>query len=149
VGFLARSSTHAPARLDLQGGTQVTLVPKSANGGGDVTPEQLEQSVEIIRQRVNGLGVSEAEVTTQGSGGSSAIIVSVPGENRQGLEQQLSQTALLDFGPWFLKNRPPRPRRRNPVLFPLAHDNEEGEEGFVCAHRDDSDSNSQSISGST
>ena len=96
--------SHTPRLgLDLQGGTQVTLVPKSANGGGDVTPEQLEQSVEIIRQRVNGLGVSEAEVTTQGSGGSSAIIVSVPGENRQGLEQQLSQTALLDFRPVVLE----------------------------------------------
>ncbi|HAM22244.1 MAG TPA: protein translocase subunit SecD [Actinobacteria bacterium] len=96
--------SHTPRLgLDLQGGTQVTLVPKSVNGGGDVTAEQLEQSVEIIRQRVNGLGVSEAEVTTQGSGGSSAIIVSVPGENRQGLEQQLSQTALLDFRPVVLE----------------------------------------------
>ncbi len=95
---------HTPRLgLDLQGGTQVTLVPKSANGGGDVTDEQLSQAVEIIRQRVNGLGVSEAEVTTQGSGAGSAIIVSVPGENRQGLEQQLSQTALLDFRPVVLE----------------------------------------------
>lgn len=93
---------HTPRLgLDLQGGTQVTLVPKSADGGGDVTEEQLAQAVEIIRQRVNGLGVSEAEVTTQGSGAGSAIVVSVPGENRQGLEQQLSQTALLDFRPVF------------------------------------------------
>ncbi len=95
---------HTPRLgLDLQGGTQVTLVPKSADGGGDVTEEQLSQAVEIIRQRVNGLGVSEAEVTTQGSGAGSAIIVSVPGENRQGLEQQLSQTALLDFRPVVLE----------------------------------------------
>ena len=92
--------SHVPRLgLDLQGGTQVTLVPKSVNGGGDVTAEQLDQSVEIIRQRINGIGVAEAEVTTQGSGGSSAIIVSVPGQNRQGLEQQLAQTALLDFRP--------------------------------------------------
>lgn len=95
---------HTPRLgLDLQGGTQVTLVPKSVNGGGDVTDEQLTQAVEIIRQRVDGLGVSEAEVTTQGSGAGSAIIVSVPGENRQGLEQQLSQTALLDFRPVVLE----------------------------------------------
>lgn len=91
---------HTPRLgLDLQGGTQVTLVPKSVAGGGDVTAEQLEQAVEIIRQRVDGTGVAEAEVTTQGSGGSAAIVVSVPGENRQGLEQQLAQTALLDFRP--------------------------------------------------
>jgi len=89
--------------LDLQGGTQVTLVPKTVDGGEDVTAEQLSQAVEIIRQRVDGVGVAESEVTTQGSGGSSAIVVSVPGENRQGLEQQLAQTALLDFRPVVLQ----------------------------------------------
>jgi preprotein translocase subunit SecD len=92
--------SHTPKLgLDLQGGTQVTLVPKSAEGGGDVTQQQLDQAVEIIRQRIDGVGVAEAEVTTQGSGGSAAIIVSVPGQNQQGLEEQLSQTALLDFRP--------------------------------------------------
>lgn len=91
---------HAPRLgLDLQGGTQVTLVPKSANGQGAVSKEQLDQSVQIIRQRVNAFGVSEAEVTTQGSGGSSAIVVSVPGVNQDRIAQQLSQTALLDFRP--------------------------------------------------
>lgn len=89
--------------LDLQGGTQVTLVPKTVDGGENVTAEQLSQAVEIIRQRVDGVGVAESEVTTQGSGGSAAIVVSVPGENRQGLEQQLSQTALLDFRPVVLQ----------------------------------------------
>ena len=85
--------------LDLQGGTQVILVPKSVTGGGDVSPEQLNQAVEIIRQRVNGIGVSEAEVTTQGSGGSSAIVVSVPGVNQQKITEQLATTALLNFRP--------------------------------------------------
>jgi preprotein translocase subunit SecD len=91
---------HSPKLgLDLQGGTQVTLVPKTATTGGDVSKDQLDQAVEIIRQRVNGLGVAEAEVTTQGSGGSSAIVVSVPGQNRQDLVNQLATTALLDFRP--------------------------------------------------
>lgn len=89
--------------LDLQGGTQVTLVPKTVDGGEAVTAEQLSQAVEIIRQRVDGVGVAEAEVTTQGSGGSTAIVVSVPGENRQGIERQLAQTALLDFRPVVLQ----------------------------------------------
>ncbi len=89
--------------LDLQGGTQVTLVPKTVDGGDPVTADQLSQAVEIIRQRVDGVGVAESEVTTQGSGGSAAIVVSVPGENRQGLEQQLAQTALLDFRPVVLQ----------------------------------------------
>ena len=71
---------HSPQLgLDLQGGTQVTLLPTSAPGSeGSITDEQLDQAVAIIRQRVDGLGVAEAEVTVQGSGDNAAIIVSVP-----------------------------------------------------------------------
>lgn len=91
---------HAPRLgLDLKGGTQVVLLAQSATGGGGITDEQLSQTVEIIRQRVNGLGVAEAEVTIQGSGGNAAIVVSVPGVNEQQLASQLAQTALLDFRP--------------------------------------------------
>ncbi|MHB1066668.1 MAG: protein translocase subunit SecD, partial [Candidatus Nanopelagicales bacterium] len=54
--------------LDLQGGTQVILQPRPVVEGTSVTEEQLAQTVTIIRQRVDGLGVAEAEVTTQGSG---------------------------------------------------------------------------------
>ncbi len=89
---------HTPKLgLDLQGGTQVILVPKPANGQGAITKDQLDQTVSIIRQRVNGFGVSEADVTTQGSGGSAAIVVAVPGANQERIQQLLSQTALLDF----------------------------------------------------
>lgn len=91
---------HAPRLgLDLKGGTQVVLLAQSATDGGAVTDDQLKQTVEIIRQRVNGFGVSEAEVTTQGSGGNAAIVVSVPGVNEQQIAAQLAQTALLDFRP--------------------------------------------------
>lgn len=91
---------HAPRLgLDLKGGTQVVLLAQSSTDGGAVTDDQLKQTVEIIRQRVNGFGVSEAEVTTQGSGGNAAIVVSVPGVNEQQIAAQLAQTALLDFRP--------------------------------------------------
>lgn len=85
--------------LDLQGGTQVILVPKQAEGTADITDEQLQQTVEILRQRVNGFGVAEADVAVQGSGNDAAIVVSVPGVNERELAEQLSQTALLDFRP--------------------------------------------------
>lgn len=92
--------SHAPRLgLDLQGGTQVILVPKQAEGTGPITKEQLQQSVEIIRQRVNGFGVAEADVAIQGSGNDAAIVVSVPGVNQRDIAEQLSQTALLDFRP--------------------------------------------------
>ena len=66
---------------------------------GTITDAQLQQAVDIIRQRVNGLGVAEAEVTTQGSGANSAIVVSVPGVSEQGIAEVLKQTAALDFRP--------------------------------------------------
>ncbi len=85
--------------LDLQGGTQVVLVPKAVAEGAEITEEQLAQTVEILRARVNGLGVAEAEVTTQGSGSGSAIVVSVPGLNQDRIVELVQQTALLDFRP--------------------------------------------------
>ena len=89
---------HAPRLgLDLRGGTQVTLTPQAVTG--TITDAQLQQAVDIIRQRVNGLGVAEAEVTTQGSGANSAIVVSVPGVSEQGIAEVLKQTAALDFRP--------------------------------------------------
>jgi preprotein translocase subunit SecD len=89
--------------LDLQGGTQVILQPKPVTTGATITDEQLEQTVSIIRQRVDGLGVAEAEVTTQGSGNGAVIIVSVPGVNQDRVVDLVQQTALLDFRPvWAL-----------------------------------------------
>ncbi len=92
--------THTPQLgLDLQGGTQVTLLPTSAPGAeGAITDEQLTQAVGIIRQRVNGLGVAESEVTVQGSGDNAAIIVSVPGSVPQDrLVELVGRTAQLAF----------------------------------------------------
>lgn len=85
--------------LDLQGGTQVTLLPTATQGAqGSITDEQLDQAVGIIRQRVNGLGVAESEVTVQGSGDNAAIVVSVPGSVAQDrLVELVGRTAQLAF----------------------------------------------------
>lgn len=91
-------STEARLGLDLRGGTQVILTPELAPGAeGTLTQDQINQTVEIIRQRVNGFGVAEAEVTVQGSGANSAIVVTVPGVNPEGITNLLKQTARLDF----------------------------------------------------
>lgn len=81
--------------LDLRGGTQIILAPKTASG--QISTEQLAQSVSIIRQRVDGFGVAEAEVTTQGQGNSAKIIVSLPGETDRGVVDELKSTAKLTF----------------------------------------------------
>lgn len=85
--------------LDLQGGTQVILVPQPVVEGATITEEQLNQTVEIIRARVDGLGVAEAEVTTQGSGDSAAIVVAVPGVGQDRVVDLVQRTALLNFRP--------------------------------------------------
>ncbi len=51
------------------------LAPK-VEGGSDINEEQLNQAVAIIRQRVDGSGVAEAEISTQ-SGRN--VVVSLPG----------------------------------------------------------------------
>jgi preprotein translocase subunit SecD len=98
---------HTPRLgLDLRGGTQVILVPKSTKPGEAITDAQLNQTVEIIRQRVNGVGVAEAEVTTQGSGDNAAIVVAVPGVNQDRLVELVGRTALLDFRPVYAISDP-------------------------------------------
>jgi len=94
--------------LDLQGGTQVILQPNSVTEGAAITEEQLQQTVAIIRQRVDGLGVSEAEVTTQGTGSGAVIVVSVPGVAQDRVVELVQRTALLDFRPvWAVYNPTP------------------------------------------
>ena len=61
--------------LDLEGGTQLILKPKIV-GNQKPSEGQILKAVDIIRNRVNSTGVSEAEVTTQGGGN---IVVSLPG----------------------------------------------------------------------
>jgi preprotein translocase subunit SecD len=103
--------------LDLQGGTQVILQPKPVTPGAQITEEQLNQTVAIIRQRVDGLGVAEAEVTTQGTGSGSVIVVSVPGVNQDRVVELVQRTALLDFRPvWGVYN--PAPAAAQPTASP-------------------------------
>lgn len=85
--------------LDLRGGTQVILQPKAVQEGASITDDQLAQTVQIIRQRVDGVGVAEAEVTVQGSGDGAAIVVSVPDVSQERLVELVGRTALLDFRP--------------------------------------------------
>jgi preprotein translocase subunit SecD len=79
--------------LDLQGGQRITLQAKSTGGGG-VTPDKLDEAVGIISNRVNGAGVSESEVSTQGS---DIIIVEIPGKPGKDLTDSLGSTAELRF----------------------------------------------------
>jgi preprotein translocase subunit SecD len=81
--------------LDLQGGTQLILTPSIAEEG-TASIEQLNQAVEIIRQRIDGSGVGEATVTVQGN---ENIVVSIPGTPDANTLQLIKASALLEFRP--------------------------------------------------
>jgi len=80
--------------LDLEGGRQIILAPQVANGAANPTPEQLNQAVSIIRQRIDASGVSEAEINTQGS---SNVVVSIPGKSDQATVNRIESSAKLEF----------------------------------------------------
>jgi preprotein translocase subunit SecD len=69
--------------LDLVGGTTVTLSAKTPNGSPP-SAESLETARQIIENRVNGLGVAEAEVVTEGN---TNIVVSVPGQDNEDVKR--------------------------------------------------------------
>jgi protein-export membrane protein SecD/preprotein translocase SecF subunit len=95
-GAIAVSGSWTPRLgLDLQGGTSITLTARTLDGA-EPSPEALDEAVAIIRQRVNGSGVAEAEVTTQGA---DTIVVQVPGVGQDELVALVGQTAELQFRP--------------------------------------------------
>ena len=79
--------------IDLQGGVSVVLEPTDPDA---VTDEGLEEAVEIIRSRVDGLGVAEPEIVKQAD----TISVVLPGaEQQQRAVELIGQTAELTFRP--------------------------------------------------
>jgi len=94
----AIGATNINLGLDLRGGTSVTLQPRLEDGAqGEVTAESIDQAVAIIRQRVNSLGVVEAEVAAEGTGTNRQIVISVPGETGRRIVDLVGQTAELRF----------------------------------------------------
>ncbi|MFF0557421.1 protein translocase subunit SecD [Streptomyces sp. NPDC020472] len=93
-------SGHTTPRLgiDLAGGTSITLKAKAEPGQESAVNEtNMNTAVGIIERRVNGLGVSEAEVQTQGA---ENIIVNIPrGTNEKQAREQVGTTAQLYFRP--------------------------------------------------
>lgn len=94
IGALAAvlvSGTSPQLGLDLQGGASVVLQPPTK-----VPASVLDEAIEIIRNRVDALGVSEPDISRQGS----SIIVQLPGvRNRDRALEVVGQTAELLFRP--------------------------------------------------
>ena len=94
VAVVALSATiasgHAPVLgLDLQGGVSIVYAPV-----GHVRASSLDVALDVMRQRVDSLGVAEPEISRQGSN----IVVDLPGvKNRARAERVVGQTAELRF----------------------------------------------------
>ena len=80
--------------LDLQGGVSAQL-QGTQTGGGDVSRREMETASDLIRQRIDRLGVAEPDVRVQGT---DQIVVQIPGvENPDEVIEIIGQTAQLGF----------------------------------------------------
>jgi preprotein translocase subunit SecD len=79
--------------LDLTSGTTVALQAVKP-GGGTPASDEMQRAIQIMDNRVNGAGVTEAQVQQQGK---DIINVSVPGQNAQTVVSRVSRTAELQF----------------------------------------------------
>jgi preprotein translocase subunit SecD len=89
--FLATlvGSSRPVLGLDLQGGTSIVLAPVK---GSDLST--LDTAVTIIRNRVDGLGIAEPDVSRQGNN----IVVDLPGvKNASEADALVGKTAELRF----------------------------------------------------
>ncbi|MCW7941185.1 preprotein translocase subunit SecD [Streptomyces hygroscopicus] len=97
-GMFASGHTTPRLGIDLAGGTSITLTAVNEPGQPNaINKTNMDTAVEIMNRRVNGLGVSETEVQTQGDRN---IIVNIPrGTNSKEARAQVGTTAKLYFRP--------------------------------------------------
>ncbi|MGC1207271.1 MAG: protein translocase subunit SecD [Ornithinimicrobium sp.] len=80
--------------LDLAGGRQIVIQPVTTSG--DASEEQVQQAINIIRQRIDGSGTAEAEVSRLGGDN---IAVAIPGNPSAEQLESLSRSSQLQFRP--------------------------------------------------
>jgi SecD/SecF fusion protein len=95
AGVVVLSFVRTPTLgLDLQGGLELVLQAQAPQGR-EITDEDLDRSVEIIRSRVDKLGVSEPEIRRQGT---DQIAVDLAGVfNTARAAEIVGKTAQLQF----------------------------------------------------
>jgi SecD/SecF fusion protein len=98
VAFLAVPSSPVHKKLtlglDLQGGLEVVLKAEPPKGH-KLTPEDLSRSIDIMRNRIDKLGVSEPEIRKQGS---NQIVIQLAGiHNVNDAAALIGKTAVLEF----------------------------------------------------
>src|SRR4051794_26880251 len=84
--------------LDLQGGVQLVYKAEPTKQQPTIDAESMQRSIDLMQQRVNEFGVSEAEILQAGE---NQIEVNLPGvKDAERAAQQVGSTAQLFFYDW-------------------------------------------------
>jgi SecD/SecF fusion protein len=98
VSALVIASEETKLGLDLQGGLELVYQGQATGTSNEVSGEDIEDSISIIEQRINKLGVSEPEVARLGT---DEITVSLPGiTDANRAAEQVGTTAQLYYYDW-------------------------------------------------
>jgi SecD/SecF fusion protein len=98
VSALVIAGKETKLGLDLQGGLELVYQGQPTGTSTEVSGQDIEDSISIIEQRINKLGVSEPEVARLGN---SEITVSLPGiTDANRAAEQVGTTAQLYFYDW-------------------------------------------------
>jgi preprotein translocase subunit SecD len=104
--YIIPPSERTRLGLDLQGGLEVVYTARTADGNPP-TKAQLEQTVGILDRRVNGLGVTESQIQTQGA---DEISIALPGvTDADRALAVIGKTAQLEFFKDDAESRPVGP----------------------------------------
>ena len=98
VSGLVIANKETKLGLDLQGGLELVYQGQPTGTSNEVSGEDIEDSISIIEQRINKLGVSEPEVARLGT---DQITVSLPGvTDARRAAEQVGTTAQLYYYDW-------------------------------------------------
>ena len=88
--------SYAPKlAIDLEGGTQLILTPKNTEAKAKaISDADIEQAIEVIRQRIDASGVAEAEIARNGQ---ENISVGIPGNPSEETLALIQQSAVMRF----------------------------------------------------
>ncbi len=87
--------------LDLKGGVELVYEVRPTPQQPVVTEESVNRAIDVMRERVDRLGVAEPEIQRSGSAENPQVVVSLPNvENARRAQEQVGQVAQLTFYDW-------------------------------------------------